>query len=73
MIVGCAVVMQRSDAVEEADFTSEGELQEIAGNLRSMGHSAVPIDVSAPLGLIVDTIERVKPDVVLNTIELVRG
>lgn len=73
MIVGCAVVMQLSPAPDEADFTTPEELDDISTALRSMGHTVVPIDFSDPLGRVVQEIESARPDVILNTSELIRG
>jgi D-alanine-D-alanine ligase-like ATP-grasp enzyme len=73
LIVGCAVVMQRSGAADEADFTSAMELDDISGHLRSMGHTAVAFDVSDPLGRVIEEISSARPDVMLNTTERIRG
>lgn len=73
MRLGAAVVMQRSDRAEEADFTSAAELEDLVATLGSMGHTLVPVDFSTPLPELVEILESSDLGVILNTIELVRG
>jgi D-alanine-D-alanine ligase len=71
--VGLAVVMQRSDAPEEADFTTEAERDAMAAVLAELGHEVEPIEFGEPLDAVVRSFDRVRPDVVFNTVEQVRG
>ena len=73
MRVGLAVVMQTSDAPEEADFTTEAERDNMTEVLEELGHDVRSIDFSEPLGDVIASIERVDPDLVFNTVEQVRG
>ncbi len=73
MKVGLAVVMQTSGSSEEADFTSEVELQHMTDTFRGLGHELVCIDFSSPLSDIAAQIEEGDPDVIFNTVEQVRG
>jgi D-alanine-D-alanine ligase len=65
--------MQRDDSPEEGDFTTELELAGLIEGLASIGHAAVPIDLSEPLPEIARRAEEHRIDVILNTLELVRG
>jgi D-alanine-D-alanine ligase len=73
MRVGLAVVMQRSDAPEEADFTTEDEVRHMTVVLEQLGHDVRPVEFGAPLPDIVTAIERATPEVIFNTVEQVRG
>jgi D-alanine-D-alanine ligase len=73
MRIGLAVVMQQGDSAEEADFTSQPELDAMVEDFGSIGHDVVPVDFSWPLTEIARQVERHRPELIVNTVELIRG
>ncbi|MBA3460870.1 MAG: hypothetical protein H0T46_12955 [Deltaproteobacteria bacterium] len=64
---------KRSDAEREAEFDSRDAIAAIARLLASLGHVAVPLDVTGSIPRLATALRRIKPDVVFNFAEGERG
>ena len=61
--------LQRSDAVEEAEFDTPETVAAITEGLASLGHEVHPVEVSQPLPTLVARLQMLRPELVFNTAE----
>ena len=64
---------KRSDAEREAEFDSRDAIAAIARLVASLGHVAVPIDVTGSIPRLTAELQRIAPDIVFNFAEGERG
>lgn len=61
--------LQRTDAVEEAEFDSPETIAALTAALERLGHDVVPVEVSLPVEELVATLRSIAPDLIFNTAE----
>lgn len=73
MLIAFTYNLQTKDTIEEAEFDSKETVNFITKTIEELNHKVVKINTNISVNDLINKIEKVKPDLIFNTAEGVKG